>query len=155
MIRSLHLDIYVYRAISVDNTRVIFLTHSKRQLLIYRIVCVLTPILKVYNKLLQVVLHAAHEVPLVTELSYGVAPGFQSSFALSKSLVGILYVYTGHRWQVTGHRSQYVDCMFAHAECWIVVSGRDRLPTDHSVFGTRKGRLYLKYDTLQFILTYF
>ena len=92
MIRSLHLDIYVYRAISVDNTRVILLTHSKRQLLIYGIVCVLTPILKVYNKLLQVVLYEAHEVPLVTELSYGVAPGFQSSFALSKSLVGILYV---------------------------------------------------------------
>ena len=38
---------------------------------------------------IQIALHEPHEVPLVTELAYGVSPGFEVSLAMSKSAVSV------------------------------------------------------------------
>ena len=51
---------------------------------------------------------------------------------------------TGDRSLVTGHSMLTVFLLMQNAGLLF------RLPTDHPVFGTRKWRLCLKYDTLQF-----
>ena len=43
---------------------------------------------------IQIALHEPHEVPLVTELAYGVSPGFEVSLAMSKSTVSVCMYLT-------------------------------------------------------------
>ena len=43
---------------------------------------------------IQIALHEPHEVPLVTELAYGVSPGFEVSLAMSKSAVSVCMYQT-------------------------------------------------------------
>ena len=43
---------------------------------------------------IQITLHEPHEVPLVTELAYGVSPGFEVSLAMSKSAVSVCMYLT-------------------------------------------------------------